>query len=138
MLLYKKQRSSNVCDYAPIARSLTQSSVDANTREKTKRKFDMAYLIAKEKLAFTKMAPICELEERHSVDLGVGYKNNRACATFTEFIGRDLQVALLSELSKCKFFSVQADATTDAGSVEVELYLALHFDPLSSDGKVHV
>ena len=137
MLLYKKQRSSNVCDYAPIARSLTQSSMDASTREKTKRKFDVAYLIAKEKLAFTKMAPICELEERHSVDLGAGYKNDRACATFTEFIGRDLQVALLSELSKCKFFSIQADATTDAGNVEVELYLALHFDPLS-DCKVHV
>ena len=92
----------------------------------------------KEKLAFTKMAPICEHEERHSVDLGAGYKNDRACATLTEFIGRDLQVALLSELSKCKFFSVRADATTDAGNVEVELYLALRFDPLSSDGKVHV
>ena len=112
--------------------------MDASTRKKTKRKFNVAYLIAKEKLAFTKMTPICELEERYSVDLGVGYKNNRACAMFTEFIGRDLQVALLSQLSKCKFFSIQADATTDAGNVEVELYLALHFDPLSSDGKSHV
>ena len=56
----------------------------------------------------------------------------------TEFIRHDLQVALLSQLSKCKFFSVQAHVTTDAGNVEVELYLALHFDPLSSDGKVHV
>ncbi len=33
-------------------------------------------MIAKEKLAFTKMKPICELEERHGVDLGVGYKND--------------------------------------------------------------
>ena len=63
MLLYKKQRSSNVCDYSPIARSLSQSSMDASTRDRTKRKFDVAYLIEKEKLAFTKMAPVCELEE---------------------------------------------------------------------------
>ena len=138
MLLYKKQRSSSVCEYAPIARSLSRSSMDASTRDKTKRKFDVAYLIAKEKLPFTKMASICELEERHGVGLGTGYKNDRACATFIDFIGRDLQNALLSELSKRKFFSVQADATTDAGNVEVELYLALHFDPFSTDGKVHV
>ena len=138
MLLYKKQRSSNVCDYSPIARSVAQSSMDASTREKMKRKFDITYLMAKEKLAFTKMAPICELEERHGVDLGAGYKNDRACATFTEFISRDLQITLSSELSKHNFFSVQADATTDAGHVEVELYMVLHFDPSSTDRKVHV
>lgn len=67
--------------------------------------------------------------------MGAGYKNDQACATFTEFIGRDLQITLLS---KCKFFSIQADATTDAGNIEVELYLALHFDPFSTDGEVHV
>ena len=68
----------------------------------------------------------------------MGYKNDRACATFIDFIGRDLQNALLSELSKREFFSVPADATTDAGNVEVKLYLALRFDPFSTDGKVHV
>ena len=35
-----------------------------------KREFDIAYLIAKHNLAFTKMGPLCELEERHGVDLG--------------------------------------------------------------------
>ena len=53
-------------------------------------------------------------------------------------IGHDLQNTLLSELSQHKFFSVKADATTDAGNIEVELYLALHFDPFSTDGKVRV
>uniref|UniRef100_A0A1X7SRW2 DUF4371 domain-containing protein n=1 Tax=Amphimedon queenslandica TaxID=400682 RepID=A0A1X7SRW2_AMPQE len=95
-------------------------------------------MIAKEKLAFTKMASICELEERHGVDLGVGYKNDRACTTFTEFIGRDLQHALQSKLLSCRFFSVQADATTDTGNAEVELFLALYFDPYTTDGTVYV
>ena len=66
MILYKKQRSTNVCDYAPIAKSLSQVSMDATARERTKRKFDVSYMLAKEKLAFTKMATKCELEERHS------------------------------------------------------------------------
>ena len=79
------------------------------------------------------MAPISELDEQHGVDLGAGYKNNRGCTAFAEFIGRDLQIALVSELSKCKFFGVQADTTTDAGNVE-----ALHLNPSSTEGKVHV
>ena len=51
---------------------------------------------------------------------GWGTKTIEPALYFTEFIGCDLQVALFSELSKRKFFSVQADATTDAGNVEVD------------------
>ena len=39
-----------------------------------KRKFDIAYFIAKEGLPFTKMTPLCQLEERHDVNLGTRYK----------------------------------------------------------------
>lgn len=58
-----------------IARSVAQSSMDVSMREKMKQKFDIhvAYLLAKEKRVFTKMAPICQIEERHGVDLGAGY-----------------------------------------------------------------
>ena len=38
-------------------------------------------------MAFTKMQPHCNLEERHGVKLGSGYKNDKACATFVEYIG---------------------------------------------------
>ena len=38
------------------------------------------------------MKPICELEEWHRVSLGAGYKNGHACATFVEFIARELQI----------------------------------------------
>ena len=33
-------------------------------------------MIAKEKFAFTKMQPLCDLEEKHGVDLGTGYRND--------------------------------------------------------------
>ena len=91
MLLLKKQQSSSV------------------------KKFDISYMIAKEKLAFTKMKRICELEERHGVDLGAGYKNDHTCATF---IAKE-QLEILHSLSKFHFCSLQADASVDTGNVEL-------------------
>ena len=77
--------SSNVVDYAPITKCFAEASMDRYTQAKTK-KFDISYMIAKEKLAFTKKKPIFEQEESHGVNLGVGYTNNHACAIFVSFI----------------------------------------------------
>ena len=68
-----KQQSSNG-EYSAIARSMSQVPMDASTRDRTKRKFEIAYMLAKETLVFTKMASICELEERHGVIWGWGIK----------------------------------------------------------------
>lgn len=54
-------------------------------------------------MAFEKMKPLCELEERHSVKLGNGYKNDHACATFTEYIVCEQQDILQRNLTKSKF-----------------------------------
>ena len=96
------------------------------------------YTIAKENLSFTKIKALCELEERHRADLGQGYKNGCSCTTFVEFIARDQQQQLMTALSRSKFFSLQADGSTDAGNVEDKLFLLLYFDPYSKDGKIHV
>ena len=53
-------------------------------------------------------------------------------------IARDLQKQLMIALSLCKFFSLQADGSIDAGNIEEELFLILHFDPYSNNGKVHI
>ena len=45
---------------------------------------------------------------------------------------------LMKALSNSKFFSLQADGSTDAGNNEEELFLVLHFDPYFKDGKVHI
>ena len=139
MALFKKERLRSVFEYAPIARSLANVSIDEGTKEVLQRKFEVAYFIAREKLAFAKMQPLCELEERHGVKLGLGYKNDHACSTFVEFIARDLQQNQLAQInSRSKFFSLQADASTDSGNVENDLFLILYFDPYCADGKVHV
>ena len=78
MLLFRKAHSSNVWEYAPIAKTLAELSMDAITRE---RKLDIAYMIL---TACTKMQPLCILEGQHA-DLGSGYNNDQVCATFVEY-----------------------------------------------------
>ena len=84
------------------------------------------------------MKAVCELEERHGAELGQGYKNDQICATFVEFIAHEQQEQLMATLSRSKFFSLQADGSTDVGNIDEELFLVLHFDPYSKDRKVHV
>lgn len=136
MVLYKKSQSVPVTDYAPIAKAL--STLDERTEAILMRKFDIAYAICKEGFAFTKMSTLCELEERHGVDLGSGYKNNIACTEFVHYIGMALKEELVSKLARAKFFSIQADGSTDAGRIEDELFMVLFLDPHSEDGIVHV
>ena len=52
-------------EYAPIARAMAQVNLSAAAKLRIKRKFDVAYMIAKENLAFMKMGSVCELAERH-------------------------------------------------------------------------
>ena len=80
-----------------------------------KHKFDIAYMIAKENMSFTKMKAVCALEEWHGTDLGEGYKNDCGCSVFVEFIARDQQEQLVADLTHSNFFSLQADGSTDAG-----------------------
>ena len=53
-------------------------SIVDDTSRQTMKKFEVAFPIAKKNMAVTKVKPICELEERHGVDLGQGYGNNQA------------------------------------------------------------
>ena len=126
MLLFKKSEACVPSEFSPIARALAQSSMDASTKAKIKRKFEAAYFVAKENLAFTKMRPICQLEERHGVDLGHEYQNDKSCAIFIDFIASEQQMILQKALEKAKFFSIQADASTDAGNQEIEMFLVVY------------
>ena len=38
--------------------------------QRLKRKFEIAYLVVKENLAFKKMKSLCDIEESHGVDVG--------------------------------------------------------------------
>ena len=51
------------------------------------------------------MSALCELEEKHGVDFGVGYKNNQACAVFVDYIARAQREALAAQLAMAKFLA---------------------------------
>ena len=58
-------------------------------------------------MLFKKMKLLCDLEERHGVDIGGSYRNDHACATFVKFIALDLQQQLKKDISSVNFFNAQ-------------------------------
>ena len=90
-------------------------TIVSETEAILKKKFDIAYYLSKENIPFTKMSSLCSLEERHKVNLGTEYKNNQTCTVFLEYIAQDIKEQLASVLGNVKFFSIQADGSTDSG-----------------------
>ena len=101
MRLLRKEQSSSVTEYSPIAKAMYR--MEENVEKQSKRKFDVAYLIAKEGMAFSKMSSLCQLQERHDVRMGVCYKNEVACATFVHYLSQDFQIQLSESLHRAKF-----------------------------------
>ncbi len=112
MSFYRKEQGADIFEYSPLARAMV--GINEAQSKTLIRKFEIAYMIAKQKLA---LSIICELEERHEVCLGNGYKNDHACATFVKYIAMDLQDSLQSALNGAKFFSFQSDGSTDKGTI---------------------
>ena len=119
-----KANNQSVTTFSPIARSLM--NMDATTRERMKRKFDICYVMAKEGMAFSKYSALYDLESRHEVDLGVAYKNDISAKSFTHYIAQSQRNHFVRSLSKSHYFSFLMDGTTDSGKVEDELVVILH------------
>lgn len=68
ILLLKKSSAKDVTDYAPITRVLR--SIDFSTEERVKKQFEIAYMLCKESMSFSKIITICDLKQYHGVDLG--------------------------------------------------------------------
>ena len=77
--MLKKQSSSDVTEYAPIAKAL--HTFDSDAEGKLKHKFDIAFFISKENVAFAKMGVLCDLEERHGVACGSKYNTRKSSSS---------------------------------------------------------
>ena len=100
MVLFRKDQAHSSCVVNPIVTSPIVSSMtklDAVTRERMKRKFDICYSMAQESLSFTKYPFLLELETRHGVDVGSSYRSDVSARSFTHFI---------AESQRQKFFKV--------------------------------
>ena len=108
------------------------------TEARLRKKFDLAYFLAKENLPFKKFVPMAELEERHDVDLSVSYRNEKDAAEFISYIPKTYCKELERAMASVNFFSILADGSTDHANVENEVFLAFYFDHRSCDGRVRV
>ena len=63
MEICSKNNSSNVTEYAPIAKAL-HTTLDSDAEGKLKCKFDIAFFISKENLVFAKIGVLCELDKK--------------------------------------------------------------------------
>ena len=113
------------------------SKIGEQERSRLKVKFDIAYFVAVEKMAFTKYPKLCQLEALHGVDLGTNYCNDVACKTFCHIISQSKYQSLTNELTKANFFSLLLDGSTDCSNVENVMFLAVYCDTNASDEKVH-
>ena len=118
MNLYKrdmtKASGKSTVSYAPIARAL--NVLPEEEQAMLRYKFDVAYVVATEQLAFKKFPKLCELESRHGVKLGVLYRNEKACKEFIHFIAESGRQQLNAMISNAHFFSLLMDSSTDSSN----------------------
>ena len=138
MTLLKREQARSkglgAASYAPIAKALPKLPDDERTR--LRHKFDIAYFVASEKIAFRKYPRICELELKHGVDLGTTYMNDVACKTFVHYIAEANRQELAGTLDKADFFSLLMDRSTDKGCCDNELVLTVWCDFEGKDERV--
>ena len=86
------------------------------------------------------MKALCDLQERHGVDVGTTYRNDHTCSSFVEFIVLEEKEKLVQALSRSRFYSFQVDSSTDVANVEEELFLVMYLESsaATADGKVQV
>ncbi len=138
MRLLKKEQAkasgSGLCSFAPIARTLSHLP---DEKEQLRRKFDIAYFVALEKLSFRKYPRLCELEACHGVAIGTTYTNEIGGKTFTHYIAESNRQQLLERHAQAKFFSLLIDGSTDTGNINNELYMVVWCDCDGSDEMIH-
>ena len=98
--------------------------------EKTKKKFETAYFIAKEELPLSKFPKILNLEEMHGVELGEAYRNEITGALMIDYIGKSFARDVKLLIDKSSFFSILIAGSTDASVVEKEAIFILTFEPV--------
>ena len=129
MSLLKKRRAEasglGPASYAPIVKAF--NTLPEDEREGLKVKFDIAYFIATEKIAFTKYPKLCDLEALHGVRVGITYRNDMAGKDFVHFIAETKCKHLLQNLAEAKFFSLLLDGSTDTGNIDNEVVLVVWF-----------
>lgn len=140
MALHCKEPSGSVANAGGPSSSTVYTMLQRlseDNKDRLRKKFDIAYFVANNKLAFSKYTAICKLEARHGVDIGTSYVNENAGKNFCKYIAEARMVDLCKTVTNVKFFSVLMDGSTDLGKIEDELFLVQWCDIYGTDEKIH-
>lgn len=103
---------------AAIPRALRHLNEEAVS--KLEKLFDVAYFVAKLEMPFTTYPQLCQLEQKHGIELGQTYRTDKACKDFIMAISEEIKGELGEQIQKARFLSVMTDCATDVGVCEVE------------------
>ena len=109
---YKMADGNSISREAELTIVSMLQEIPQDTRSKLRKKFEIAYFVATQKLAYSKYPAICELEKHHGVNIGSTYLNSNACKTFCKFIAESKRLDLCKIIANAKFFSILMDGST--------------------------
>lgn len=83
-------------------------------------KINRAYLIAKEKLPFSKFEPILALQRKDGLEISPMYGNDKGCNKFVSLVSSVITEQLASAINGKRHVSITIDGATDASGKENE------------------
>ena len=107
---------------SPIVQGLQRGgkAAEEKTRKEMEAKFNTAYLIAKEKLPFSKYQAILSLQRKNGLDISTTYANDKSCNNFVAIISEVMTEELASKINEKNYISIMIDGATDASGKENE------------------
>ena len=100
----------------PIGRAVASAS--SVEKDRVSRLFEVAHMISREEMPFTKFPAIVELDKTHGVCLGPTYHTEHKCQEFASIIGETMSDNLVEALRSCRYMSVLMDGSTDSSVTE--------------------
>ncbi|XP_030260383.1 zinc finger protein 862-like isoform X2 [Sparus aurata] len=98
-----------------------QASSDEETIKQLKMKFNIAYYVAKEEIAFTKFPKLFALHKKNGVDINPTYNNDKRCAEMIGQIADVMREELREKIESAHYLAVLIDGDTDVSNTECEI-----------------
>ena len=98
-----------------------ETAQQADLQRALEIKFNVAYMIAKEELPFTKYRSLLLLHKKNGVDISPTYDNDVKCAEFISSICESMKSDLCDRLKSTRYTSIIIDGDTDISVKECEI-----------------
>ena len=94
-------------------------------------KFNIAFYLSKRERPFTDYPHLITLEKKNHVkNIGNSYITDRACAVFTDYIGKVTKESFAEDFAKARYYSVLSDGSTDSAVIEQEVVYVYTFQKM--------